>query len=199
MKQLLPLLILFTTPIILMAADPSDTPKNTETAIFAGGCFWCEEAVFDDVPGILSATSGYTGGHTKNPTYEDVVTETTGHYESVKITYDPSKISYNEILKLFWHNVDPFDAEGQFCDKGPSYRSAIFYLNSAQKQAATESKKEMEKKLGKPIATQIIQASTFYPAEEYHQEYHKKNPIRYKFYRFACGRDKRLNEVWDKK
>lgn len=182
-----------------MAADPSDTPKNTETAIFAGGCFWCEEAVFDDVPGILSATSGYTGGHTKNPTYEDVVTETTGHYESVKITYDPSKISYNEILKLFWHNVDPFDAEGQFCDKGPSYRSAIFYLNSAQKQAATESKKEMEKKLGKPIATQIIQASTFYPAEEYHQEYHKKNPIRYKFYRFACGRDKRLNEVWDKK
>lgn len=170
--------------------------QSIETAIFAGGCFWCMQPVFENIPGILSSTAGYTGGHLENPTYEQVSHENTGHYESVEITFDPEIISYQEILKLFWKNIDPIDAQGQFCDRGDSYRSAIFYSNERQKELAEQSKTDLEKELKMPVATGIIPASKFYIAEDYHQDYHSKNPIRYKFYRSACGRDRRLKELW---
>lgn len=166
------------------------------TAIFAGGCFWCEEEVFDSLPGVISTLSGFTGGHTSNPTYKEVSAGGTGHLESVQVTYDPQKISYGQLLDAFWHNVDPFDAEGQFCDKGDSYKAAIFYTNSEQKKVAEESKQNLEGSLKKKIVTEIRAASIFYPAEEYHQKYAQKNPIRYTFYRSRCGRDERLQAVW---
>lgn len=171
---------------------------NQEVAIFAGGCFWCEEEVFDHAPGVISVVSGFTGGQTKNPTYPEVSAGGTGHLESVQVTYDPSKISYVQLLDLFWRNIDPFDAQGQFCDKGDSYHAAIFYSSPEQKKAAEASKAAVEQKLGKPVVTKIIPATPFYPAEDYHQHYAEKNPIRYKFYRYSCGRDKRLKEVWGK-
>ena len=177
-------------------SPPTHTP---ETAIFSGGCFWCEEEVFEDLSGVISVVSGYTGGHTKNPTYEDVSSEKTGHKESVQVTFDPAKITYDQLLEKYWHNIDPLDAEGQFCDIGDSYKAVIFYTNSAQKEKAEASKKKFSAQLHKPIVTEIQPASTFYPAEEYHQEYAKKNPLRYKFYRYSCGRDKRLSEIWGKK
>ncbi len=178
----------------LSAASAADRA----TAIFAGGCFWCEEAAFEDVPGVISATSGYTGGHVKNPTYEQVSAGGTGHAESVEVVYDPSKITYEKLLDIFWHNVDPFQSNGQFCDHGDQYRSAIFYGDEAQKKAAEESKRKLEEdaRFKGKIATQIVPASTFYPAEEYHQHYSKKNPLRYRLYRAGCGRDARLKKVW---
>lgn len=172
--------------------------NQKEVAIFAGGCFWCEEEVFDHIPGVLSVVSGFTGGTTPNPTYEEVSAGGTGHLESVQVTFDPSKISYDKLLKLFWRNIDPFDAQGQFCDKGDSYHAAIFYTSPEQKAAAEASKTTVEKQLGKPVVTKILAASPFYPAEEYHQQYGEKNPVRYQFYRYSCGRDKRLKEVWEK-
>jgi peptide-methionine (S)-S-oxide reductase len=184
--------------VTMARADQSIKPPSSDRAIFAGGCFWCEEEAFEGVPGVISVVSGYTGGHTPNPTYEQVSTEQTGHKESVEVTFDPSKITYNQLLDIYWHNVDPFDAEGQFCDKGDSYKAVIFYTNETQKKEAEESKKNVETQLKKPVVTEIVAASTFYPAEEYHQKYAKKNPIRYKFYRYSCGRDKRLKEVWGK-
>lgn len=188
-------------PLFFLALSFTHIPmqtsaQNTETAIFAGGCFWCMQPVFEKMPGILSSTAGYTGGHVENPTYQQVSHENTGHYESVEVKFDPSIISYEQILKLFWHNIDPLDPDGQFCDRGDSYRSAIFYTNDMQQEIARQSKAEVEKDLKAPIATLIVPASKFYPAEDYHQDYHRKNPIRYKFYRYSCGRDKRLKEVW---
>jgi peptide-methionine (S)-S-oxide reductase len=165
-------------------------------AIFAGGCFWCMETAFEGVPGVISSVSGYAGGPKKNPTYEEVGTGATGHAESVKVTYDPSKITYAKLLDLFWKNVDPFSANGQFCDRGPQYRSAIFWLDDAQKKAAEESKREVEKKLGKPVVTEVTRGGEFWPAEDYHQDFFKKNPVRYQSYRLGCGRDRRLKEVW---
>jgi len=173
-------------------------PAGRETAVFAGGCFWCEETAFEGLPGVLSVTSGYTGGQTKNPTYEQVSSGSTGHAESVEVAYDPAKISYERLLEVFWHNVDPFDGGGQFCDRGTQYRSAIFYKDEAQRKAAEESRRKLEEEprfKGK-IATQIVAASTFYPAEEYHQDFYKKNPIRYNSYRLGCGRDARLKAIW---
>jgi peptide-methionine (S)-S-oxide reductase len=173
-------------------------PGERATAIFAGGCFWCEETAFEGLPGVLSVVSGYTGGHEKNPTYEQVSSGGTGHAESVEVTYDPSKTSYEKLLEVFWHNVDPFQKNGQFCDHGTQYRSAIFYRDEAQRKAAEESKRRLEEQerfKGK-IATQIVAASTFYPAEEYHQDFYKKNPVRYHEYRMGCGRDARLKEIW---
>jgi peptide-methionine (S)-S-oxide reductase len=165
-------------------------------AVFAGGCFWCMETAFEGVPGITSAVSGYAGGPKKNPTYEEVGTGATGHAESVKVTFDPAKISYARLLDIFWKNIDPLSANGQFCDRGPQYRSAIFWLDEAQKKAAEESKREVEKKLGKPVATEIAKGGEFWAAEEYHQDFYKKNPVRYQSYRLGCGRDRRLKELW---
>jgi peptide-methionine (S)-S-oxide reductase len=181
------LLTIIGLPMVASANQPS-----TEQAIFAGGCFWCMEAAFDDVPGVISAVSGYTGGQTPNPTYP----QHEGHLESVQVTFDPSKISYDQLLDIFWHNIDPFNPNGQFCDIGDSYHSAIFYTNATQKAKAEATKKKFEIQFKKPIATAIRQASTFYPAEEYHQQYARKNPKRYKFYRWNCKRDDLLGKIW---
>lgn len=169
-----------------------------EKATFAGGCFWCMEHPFDELPGVVSVTSGYTGGHKKNPTYEEVSAGGTGHAESVQIVYDPAKVTYERLLTVFWHNIDPTTKDRQFCDTGHQYRSAIFYHTEEQRLLALESKAQLEKtkSFKEPVVTEIVQATEFYPAEEYHQHYYKKNPIRYKFYRTTCGRDRRLNELW---
>ncbi len=172
-------------------------PIATEKAIFAGGCFWCMEPPYDKLDGVLSTTSGYTGGHKENPTYEGVSAGITGHTEAVEIEYDPEKIGYAELLEIFWRNIDPTVKDRQFCDKGTQYRSGIYYLNEEQKSLAEQSKNVLENsRRFKTIHTEIAQATTFYPAEEYHQDYYKKNPIRYKLYRYGCGRDNRLKELW---
>ena len=172
-----------------------------EKATFAGGCFWCMEHPFDELPGVVSVTSGYTGGHKKNPTYEEVSAGGTGHAEAVQVVYDPSKVTYERLLNVFWHNIDPTTKDRQFCDTGHQYRSAIFYHTEEQHQLALQSKEQLEKTkpFKEPIVTEIVQATEFFPAEEYHQHYYKKNPIRYKFYRTTCGRDRRLNELWGEK
>jgi peptide-methionine (S)-S-oxide reductase len=177
------------------AAEPK--PERA-SAVFAGGCFWCEETAFEGVAGVLSVTSGYSGGETKNPSYEQVSAGVTGHAESVQVIYDPAKISYAQLLEIFWHNVDPFAKNAQFCDHGTQYRSAIFYQGDEQRRAAWASKAKLEEqaRFKGQIATQIVAASAFYPAEEYHQDYYKKNPVHYQAYRLGCGRDKRLKEVW---
>ncbi len=171
---------------------------NIEKATFAGGCFWCMEHPFDQIPGVVSVTSGYTGGQKKNPTYKEVSAGGTGHAESVQIVYDPAKVSYEKLLEVFWHNIDPTTKDRQFCDSGHQYRSAIFYHNEEQRRLALQSKEELEKskRFKGPIVTEIVPATEFYPAEDYHQHYYKKNPIRYKFYRTTCGRDSRLKELW---
>jgi len=168
------------------------------TAIFAGGCFWCEESAFEGLPGVVSVTSGYTGGHAKNPSYEEVSSGTTGHAESARVVFDPAKISYAKLLDVYWHNVDPTDGDGQFCDRGSQYRPAIFYLDESQKAEAEASKRKLEEipTLKGKIAVQIVAASAFYPAEEYHQDYCKKKPTQYEMYRYGCRRDARLKAIW---
>ncbi len=172
----------------------------SEKATFAGGCFWCMEAPFDKLPGVLSVTAGYSGGDTKNPTYEQVSAGITGHAEVVQIVYDPAKIGYARLLDVFWHNIDPTVTDRQFCDVGTQYRSAIFYHSEEQRKIALQSKAALDKNkpFRAPIVTEITAATAFYPAEEYHQHYYKKNPLRYKYYRSSCGRDRRLNELWGK-
>lgn len=173
--------------------------QDIETAIFAGGCFWSMQHDFDKVPGVIHTEVGYTGGHLPNPSYEQVSSGKTGHLESIKITYDPHKVSYADLLNFYWHDIDPTDADGQFCDKGNEYHSVIFYLNDKQKAKAEASKKELEKSSHfKQIATMIKPASTFYPAEEYHQKYAVKNPEAYTAYRSGCGRDAKTQELWGK-
>ncbi len=169
-----------------------------EKATFAGGCFWCMEPPFRKLKGVVSVFSGYTGGHTKNPTYKEICQGDTGHYEAIEVTYDPKKISYNVLLEIFWQQIDPTDDFGQFADKGWQYRTAIFYHNEKQKELAMMSKQELQKsgRLKKPIMTEIIKASIFYPAEEYHQQYYKKSPLHYKMYRMGSGRDAFLKDVW---
>jgi peptide methionine sulfoxide reductase msrA/msrB len=171
---------------------------KTEKAIFAGGCFWCMEAAFRELPGVISAVSGYTGGKKENPTYEEVCTGRTGHFEATQVTFDPSKISYSEILKEFWRHIDPTDPGGQFADRGTQYRTAIFYLDDGQKGIAEESKRKLEKSglFNKPIATMILKASPFFAAEGYHQDYYKKEPLRYKAYSEASGRSRFIEEHW---
>jgi peptide-methionine (S)-S-oxide reductase len=171
-------------------------PAAAATAIFAGGCFWCTEADFEKVPGVKSAVSGYTGGTTANPTYEQVSAGGTGHYEAVKIRYDPARVSYAQLADYYFRTVDPLDAGGQFCDRGESYRTAIFALDEAQRKIAEAEKAEAEKALGQKIVTPVLPAATFHPAEAYHQDYYKKNSLKYGFYRSRCGRDARLKEVW---
>lgn len=168
---------------------------DEKKAYFAGGCFWCVEEAFEKTPGVLSAMSGYTGGHIKNPTYEQVSYTETGHYEAVEVVYDPSKVSFDQLLDVFWKNIDPFDGQGQFCDKGSSYLSAVFYQDENEKKLFEESKKRLNIDVDK-IATHIKPLDIFYPAEDYHQDYYKKNPIRYKFYKTSCGRQLRLKKVW---
>lgn len=169
-----------------------------EKATFAGGCFWCMEPAFDKLPGVKSVVSGYTGGHKPNPTYEEVSSGATGHAESVEITFDPAVISYSRLLDVFWHNIDPTVRDRQFCDIGNQYRSAIFCHGEEQMRLAEASKRalKLSGRFRGPIYTEIVPASAFYPAEEYHQHYYRKNPIRYKYYRFSCGRDQRLRELW---
>ena len=171
---------------------------QNETAIFAGGCFWCMEPPFDKLDGVISTTSGYTSGHKRNPTYREVSAGVTGHTEAIQIIFDPDKISYDELLKVFWKNIDPVAVDRQFCDSGSQYRSGIYYLNESQESAARQSLQQLEnnKPFKGAIATEIVAASTFYSAEDYHQDYYQKNPLRYKYYRFSCGRDNRLDELW---
>jgi peptide-methionine (S)-S-oxide reductase len=180
------------------AANPQTAGKKLEKAVFAGGCFWCEETAFEGKPGVISVVSGYAGGHTVNPTYDEVSAGGTGHAESVEVTFDPTKTSYSALLKIFWLNVDPTDAGGQFCDRGNQYRSEIFYMNETQKRLAEQSKTEIEKtkKFSQPIVTKISPLKVFYPAEEYHQDFYKKDPLRYNSYRIGCRRDQRLKELW---
>lgn len=169
-----------------------------QKATFAGGCFWCMETAFEGVPGVVSAVSGYTGGHKVNPSYEEVSGGGTGHAESVQLLFDPKKISYDGLLRIYWRNVDPLTPYGQFCDHGEQYRTAIFTHDETQKLLAEKSRKEINdsRRFKQPVVTEIVPASTFYPAEEYHQDYYKKNPVRYKIYRYGCGRDARLKELW---
>jgi peptide-methionine (S)-S-oxide reductase len=176
---------------------PRDAPPPAR-ATFAGGCFWCMEPPFDELDGVAATIPGYTGGDAPNPTYEEVSSGTTGHLEAVQVLYDPERVSYDTLLDVFWRNVDPLDAGGQFCDRGPQYRTAIFYHDETQRRAAEASKRRLEAERGWAgrIATEIRPAGPFYPAEEYHQDYYRKNPIRYKFYRTGCGRDRRLRELW---
>ena len=167
-------------------------------AYFAGGCFWCMEEVFEKVEGVLSVTSGYMGGTVASPSYEEVSAGRTGHAESVEVAYDPAKVNYQKLLDAFWRNVDPITANAQFCDHGSQYRSAIFFQTDEEKRVAESSKLAIEqsRRFNQPIVTQIVTASQFYPAEEYHQDFYKKNPIRYKFYKYNCGRAQRLEELW---
>ncbi len=182
------------------AGTTAAAPTTTAEAVFAGGCFWCTESDFDKLPGVLATTSGYIGGHVQNPTYEQVSYGATGHTEAVQVRYDPSKISYGQLLEAFWPTIDPVTANAQFCDKGSQYRSAIFYGNPAEQRLAEASKAVLDKsdRLPGPVVTEILPASTFYPAEDYHQDYHTRNPIRYNYYRHGCGRDDRLEQLWGK-
>ena len=169
-----------------------------DTAIFAGGCFWSMERAFDQVPGVVAVTVGYAGGHVPHPSYDQVSTGRTGHLESVQVAYDPQRISYARLVDAFWHDIDPTQADGQFCDHGPEYHTAVFYRDSAERRVAEASLRALERRFGKPITTALLRATTFYRAEEYHQHYYKKNPVNYGLYRVACGRDRRLKELWGK-
>lgn len=177
-----------------------EKPAIVAEAIFAGGCFWCVESDFDKVDGVVETISGYTGGTTQNPTYKQVSKEDTGHYEAVKVTYDPSVVSYPELVEYFWRHVDPTDGGGQFCDRGQSYETAIFAKPGEERAIAEASKAAIDESgvLDKPIVTPILQVATFWDAEEYHQDYYIKNPLRYNYYRRSCGRDKTIKKVWAK-
>ncbi len=198
--------IYYTYPLVftwlLAVSVHADTNKTAklESAILAGGCFWCIEADYEKLEGVVDVVSGYSGGHIKDPTYKQVSAGNSGHIEVVKITYDADKINYSQILDYFWRHIDPTRDDGQFCDRGSQYRPAIFYQDETQKKLAIESTKHTgaTKPFDQPLKVELIAASTFYPAEEYHQDYYRKNPIRYKFYRFNCGRDARIEQLWGK-
>lgn len=179
---------------------PAQTPRRTPpaTAIFAGGCFWCTESDFDHIPGVLSTVSGYSGGRIANPTYAQVSAGDTGHIEAVRVGYDPRRVSYATLVDRFFRTIDPLDAGGSFCDRGYQYRSAIFVRTAEERRIAEAAKARVERELGASIATLILPARNFYPAEDYHQDYYRKNPVRYRFYRWNCGREARLREVWER-
>jgi peptide-methionine (S)-S-oxide reductase len=179
-----------------LGATAQQVVSPSAIATFAGGCFWCVEADFDKVAGVISTTSGYTGGHTVNPSYEDVSHGGTGHAEAVQVAFDPTRVSYEKLLEAFWHNIDPLAKNQQFCDHGDQYRTAIFYHDDTQRLLAEGSRAAVQARFRQPIATEITPAGPFYKAEDYHQDYYLKNPIRYRFYRFNCGRDARLQELW---
>jgi peptide-methionine (S)-S-oxide reductase len=177
------------------AADGGGGTANA-VATFAGGCFWCMEPPYDKLPGVASTISGYTGGHLANPSYKQVGKGNTGHYEAVQITYDPDQVSYEQLLHVFWRNIDPLDKGGQFCDRGEPYRTAVFFHDAEQEALAIQSKADVVKRFEATVVTPLVEASAFYPAEDYHQDYYEKNPFRYKLYRRSCGRDNRLEQVW---
>lgn len=190
-------LALLASLIALLALAPAQA-QTRAVAIFAGGCFWCMEPPFDKLDGVLATTSGYIGGTKADPTYEQVTSGRTGHYEALQVEYDPARVSYQQLLDVFWRNIDPLDAAGQFCDKGPQYRSGIFALDDSQRAAAEASRAALEKsgKLPGRIVTEILPAAKFYPAEAYHQDYYRKNSASYTYYRWSCGRDRRLEKLW---
>jgi peptide-methionine (S)-S-oxide reductase len=197
------ILALIITPLVAVAfaASPPAVPPGQAVATFAGGCFWCMEPPYDKLPGVTATISGYAGGKTVNPTYEQVSAGTTGHAEVVQVTYDPKVVSYEKLLEVFWVNIDPTVKDRQFCDGGTQYRTAIYYHDEAQRKAAVASRAALEKSkpFKEPIVTPIEMAGAFYPAEDYHQDYYKKNPVRYNFYRSGCGRDARLKQLWGDK
>lgn len=187
--------------LLLTACAGSETrerlrPEMTATAVFAAGCFWCAEQAFEDTPGVVEAVSGYTGGTTTNPTYEQVTQGGTGHYEAVRVVYDPTAITYDQLLDVFWKNVDPFDAVGQFCDRGPSYLGAIFPATPEETAAAEASKQAVARRFNRAVAVRIVPSARFHDAETYHQDYYLKNPQTYAFYKWRCGRAQRLEAVW---
>lgn len=187
-------------PARAQEAKPAASAPTQATAVatFASGCFWCTESDFEKVPGVVEAVSGYIGGKTPSPTYKQVSNGGTGHTEAVQVRFDPAVVTYERLLDVYWRNVDPVDAGGQFCDRGDQYRPGIFVHDAAQRKAAEDSKAALDKsgRLGKPVVAEITDTSTFYPAEDYHQDYAKKNPLRYTYYRYNCGRDQRLEEIW---
>jgi peptide-methionine (S)-S-oxide reductase len=199
---LVPLLALVLFAALAQGEEPivatGPAPAGLAKAAFAGGCFWCMQGPYDALPGVVSTTVGYAGGEKANPTYHEVSARGTGHLESIEVVYDPRKVSYERLLEVFWHNVDPTNPNGQFCDNGSQYRTAIFVADDAQRKAAETSKKALEAAgvLKHSIVTEILKAGTFWKAEDSHQRYYKKNPIRYNFYRSGCGRDARLKEIW---
>ncbi|MCG6923280.1 MAG: peptide-methionine (S)-S-oxide reductase MsrA [Acidobacteria bacterium] len=180
------------------AASSAEAPEGAARATFAGGCFWCMEPPFDKVDGVYSTTSGYAGGKVKNPSYRQVSAGVTGHAEAIQVVYDPERVTYEELLEVFWHNVDPLDGGGQFCDRGSQYRTAIFFEGDEQRRAAEASKQALTDsgRLPGPIVTEITPLEAFYPAEDYHQDFYKRNPVRYTSYRAGCGRDRRLKQLW---
>lgn len=194
----------YTVPLslaaLLLSLGSHAGQDDSAVAVFAGGCFWCTEADFDKLPGVLETTSGYIGGSIENPTYEEVSSGRSGHIEAVQVRFDPRQTSYAKLLEAFWPTIDPVNGNGQFCDNGPQYRSAIFYLDAEQQRLAEASKTALAAsgRLQQPIATVILAATTFYAAEDYHQDYHTKNPLRYSYYRHGCGRDQRLQALWGK-
>ena len=193
-------LYMFLIVLLVAATGSAGHAAEQAKAVFAGGCFWCMEEVFEKVEGVVSVTSGYMGGQKTNPTYEEVSAGGTGHAESVEVVYDPAKVSYQKLLDHFWKNVDPLTPNAQFCDHGTQYRAAIFYGNDEEKRQAEASRQAVEqsKRFTEPIVTQIMMAAKFYAAEEYHQDFYKKNPARYKFYKYTCGRAQRLEQLWGK-
>ncbi len=188
-------LILFFV-MIVSGLCGGNVAAQTKDAIFAGGCFWCLEGPFDALPGVLETQAGYIGGQTPNPTYEQVSSGVSGHLEAMRVVYDPERIDYARLLDVFWRNIDPTDPGGQFCDRGPQYRSAVFFGDEAEEAAARASKARIEESRGFTVATEILPRTEFYAAEEYHQDYYRKNPLRYRFYRQGCGRDQRLRQLW---
>ncbi|ABB39279.1 peptide methionine sulfoxide reductase [Oleidesulfovibrio alaskensis G20] len=198
---IIPLTTLYATAKLPPGKLPDSPPEGLAYATFAGGCFWCMEPPFDRTPGVLETISGYTGGHTEHPSYEQVSAGGTGHYEALRVVFDPRQVSYDTLLTIFWSNIDPYDASGQFCDRGDQYRSAVFWHDDGQKEAALRSVAHglQDGSLDKAPATEILPAQDFWQAEDYHQDYYRKNPVRYKFYRFSCGRDQRLEELHDKR
>ena len=201
MRRLLTLIVALValTGLPALAATPAkpQSPGKTATAVFAGGCFWCMEHDMQGVPGVIKVESGYTGGHVNTPTYRDVTSEKSGHYEAVRVTYDPAKLDYGFLLHRYWKLVDPTDDDGQFCDRGSSYRTAVFVSSASQRGAAEKSRAEAAKrlKIGKMV-TPVLDLKTFWPAEDYHRDYAKRNALRYQAYRTGCGRDQRLKQVW---
>ena len=195
-----PIFLIFALSVSFNISFAADTSTNShyKSAILAGGCFWCIESDFEKLDGVIDVVSGYTGGHIKNPTYKQVSAGTSGHIEAVEVTYDPKVISHTKILDFFWHHIDPTRNDGQFCDRGPQYRPAIFYKDADEKKRVLESAKNIEnnKPFSEALKVEYIEAQAFYLAEDYHQDYYKKSPLRYKYYRYSCGRDARVKELW---
>lgn len=182
--------------LLVVLLLPLHVNAEQARAVFAGGCFWCMEPPFDALDGVIDTTSGFTGGGVADPSYEQVTAGGTGHLEVVQVTYDPQRVTYAALLEVYWRNVDPFDDGGQFCDRGESYRAAVFYATDEERELAEASKADHAKTLGRDIVTRVLPAAPFYAAEDYHQDFYKKNPVRYKYYRYSCGRDRRLEAVW---